>query len=347
MAASKSRDGGPITIKALAAHLDVAHSTVSRALSDHAHISPETKERVRRAARELGYIVNSGARFLRTGHSEVVGLLVPDITNEFYSSVARILAEECSERGRPLILSVSEDDPQRELSLVQALLEARPAALVVTLTANPKKETLYHLGSTQVIQFLRSDPRVRGHSMTIDDTLGGRLAAEHLADLGHKHIGFIGVPETLSTGAARLRGYRAALLDRGIPPVIKWQKLCPPNADAGARAFSELIALDKPPKAVFVASPQLALGVARVVQEKRIRVPADISLIAYGNSSWFGFFAGGLTTISLPLQELATAATSILFRELKQPSGAGSSAPTTAALAPVLVKRGSTARPRE
>ena len=345
MAVFKGGNGAPVTLKALAAHLDLAHSTISRALSDNVHISSATKDRVRRAARDLGYVANSGARLLRTGHSPVIGLLVPDITNESYSSVARILAEECSERGRPLVLSVSEDDPQRELELVQALLEARPAALVVTLTANPKKATLAHLRGTLAIQFLRSDPRVHGHSMAIDDCAGGRLAVEHLADLGHTKIGFIGVPENLSTGSARLRGYRTALQDRGIGAPLEWQKLRPPNADAGARAFRELMGLKKPPKAVFIASPQLALGVALVAQEDKMRVPADVSLVAYGNSSWFNFFAGGLTTVSLPLQELATAASSILFRELKRPADERV-APTTLALAPFIIKRASTSRPR-
>jgi LacI family transcriptional regulator len=345
MAAFKGGNAAPVTLKALAAHLNLAHSTVSRALSDNAHISSETKDRVKRAARDLGYVANSGARLLRTGHSPVIGLLVPDITNEFYSSVARILAEECSERGRPLVLSVSEDDPLRELGLVQALLEARPAALVVTLTANPKKETLAHLRGTPVIQFLRCDPRVRGHSMAIDDYVGGRLAVEHLADLGHTQVGFIGVPENLSTGAARLRGYRTALLDRGMAAPVEWCKLAPPNADNGARAFRELMSLKLPPKAVFIASPQLALGVARAVQEDKIRVPTDVSLVAYGNSSWFSFFAGGLTTVSLPLQELATAASSILFHELKR-NAQDSAAPTTVALAPVIIKRASTSRAR-
>ncbi len=282
---------------------------------------------------------------MRTGHSPVIGLLVPDITNEFYSSVARILAEECSERGRPLVLSVSEDDPQRELGLVQALIEARPAALVVTLTANPKKETIAHLRGKSVIQFLRSNPRVQGHSMTIDDYVGGRLAADHLLDLGHSHIGFIGVPENLSTGAGRLRGYRAALTDRGIETPAYWEKLRPPNAEEGAQAFSELMTLKTPPKAIFIASPQLALGVARVVQETKVRVPADVSLVAYGNSSWFSFFSGGLTTVSLPLQELATAASSILFRELKRQADDSPSF-TKIALAPALIKRASTSKPR-
>jgi LacI family transcriptional regulator len=345
MAVFKGGNAAPVTLKALASHLNLAHSTVSRALSDNAHISSETKDRVKRAARDLGYVANSGARLLRTGHSPVIGLLVPDITNEFYSSVARILAEECSERGRPLVLSVSEDDPQRELSLVQALLEARPAALVVTLTANPKRETLAHLRGTPVIQFLRSDPRVQGHSMAIDDYVGGRLAVEHLADLDHTQIGFIGVPENLSTGAARLGGYRSALRDRRMAAPIEWCKLTPPNADNGAQAFRELMRLRARPKAVFVASPQLALGVARAVQEDKIRIPADVSLVAYGNSSWFSFFAGGLTTVSLPLQELATAASSILFRELKR-NAENSPAPTTIALAPVIIKRASTSRPR-
>lgn len=344
MVSYKANEGSPVTLKALAAHLNLAHSTVSRALSDNANISSATKDRVRQAARDLGYIPNSGARLLRTGYSPVIGLLVPDITNESYSAVARILAEQCSERGRPLVLSVSEDDPQRELGLVRALLEARPAALVVTLTANPKKETLAHLRGIPVIQFLRSDSRVRGHSMAIDDYTGGRLAADHLADLGHTQIGFLGVPENLSTGAARLHGYQAALAARGIATGREWQILSPPTADAGARGFTELMMLKKPPKAVFIASPQLALGVARVVQERKIRIPADVSLIAYGNSSWFSLFAGGLTTISLPLQELATAASSILFHELKRRVG-DPSAPTKVALTPLLIKRASTGKP--
>jgi LacI family transcriptional regulator len=345
MAGNKVSDGVPVTLKGLAVHLDLAHSTVSRALSDNANISSATKDRVRQAARELGYIANSGARLLRTGYSPVIGLLVPDITNEFYSAVARILAAECSERGRPLVLSVSEDDPQRELGLVRALLEARPAALVVTLTANPKKETLALLRGTPVIQFLRSDSRVQGPSMAIDDYVGGRLAVDHLAELGHTQIAFLGVPENLSTGAARLRGYRAALSDHGIATLPAWQILSPPTADDGARGFAALMKLKRPPKAVFVASPQLALGVARVVQESKLRVPGDVSLIAYGNSSWFSLFAGGLTTISLPIQELATAASSILFHELKRKLE-NPTLTTRVALAPILVKRASTGRPR-
>lgn len=346
MNAGKVDGVAPVTLKALAAHLGLSHSTVSRALSDSESISPETKARVRKAARDFSYVANSGARLMRAGHSPVIGLLVPDITNEFYAAVARILAEECSERGRPLVLSVSEDDPQRELGLVQALLEARPAALVVTLTASPRKETLALLnGGVSVLQFLRFDPRVRGPSMIIDDYTGGRLATNHLLKLGHTRIGFIGAPKSFSTGAERLRGFRSAVKERGLDTRPEYEKLLPPNPENGARAFRELMAMKAAPRAIFVSSPQLAVGLAQAVQESKVRVPADVSLVAYGNSSWFSFFAGGLTTVSLPLHELATVATSIVFRELKTPVGEAAST-TKIALAPVLIERSSTGKMR-
>jgi LacI family transcriptional regulator len=333
----------PLTIKALAAQLGLAHSTVSRALAGHASISAETRARVQEIARELGYIPNSGARLLRMGHSPTVGLIVPNTTNEFYASVAQILAEECSERGRPLVLAVSEDDPQRELSVVQALLSTRPSALIVTLTGHPQRPVIEHLQGLPVVQFLRENRRIHAPAVTIDDVAGGRLAAEHLLELGHTRFGFLGVPEILSTGAARLRGFQSTLASRGIALPTTAVKLVRPDLHAGASAFAELLRTATP-TAVFVASPQLAVGAAQVLHAQQVRVPGDLSVVAYGNSTWFKFFGQGLTAVSLPLQQLATAATSLLFRTLKHP---GEEVGEGAMLAPLLVRRGSTALARD
>ncbi|MBL0924500.1 MAG: LacI family DNA-binding transcriptional regulator [Sphingomonadaceae bacterium] len=330
------------TLKDLAAHLGLAHSTVSRALSNHDAISQDTKDRVRHAARQYGYVANSGARLLRTGHSQTVGLLVPDIVNEFYATIAKNLADDCSQRGHQLMLLVSDDDPQRELKLLQALLETRPAGVVVALTAVPRKETLSHLAGVRCIQFLRVHAKVQGLTVGADDAAAARMAIEHLLSLGHRAIGYVGVSEALSTGAARLRGYKETLEEAGVAPDPALIALIEPSVQGGARAAAQLMDRSPRPTALFLSSPQLALGGAQWLNAAKLRVPGDVSVISYGNSSWFDLWGSGLTAVSLPIQELAATASALLFRE----SGEELSGQTSVLLAPSLVKRGSTARMR-
>src|ERR1700689_4511908 len=149
-----------ITIKDIAARLGVANSTVGRALSNHPHISDEMKEKVRAVARELGYVSHSGAQMMRGRPSTLIGLIIPDIENDFYATMAKSLAEQCTLDGCQLVLSVTEDDAAIEAQHVRALVRARAAAAVIVPAQATKAETVAMLKMLPVVQLIRRSPAI-------------------------------------------------------------------------------------------------------------------------------------------------------------------------------------------
>ena len=141
-----------ITIKHIAQRLDLSVATVGRALTDHPRISRATKERVRLAAKELGYVANAAARVMRGGPSHLVGLLVPDIRSTFYSMVAQVLSKCFEGNGFHLALSITDDNRDIEMQHVRELISARVAGIVIVPCAKPRPETLELLGMVPHVQ---------------------------------------------------------------------------------------------------------------------------------------------------------------------------------------------------
>jgi LacI family transcriptional regulator len=334
------------TIKDIAAQLGMAHSTVSRALNDHPHIKDETKLRVRRAAADLGYIANSGARLMRLGKSSVIGLIVPDVENPFYSTAAKVMADSCAAEGFQLLLAVSEDDPLQEQHHVQALRETRAAGVAIALTANPRRQTVALLRQVPTIQLVRRASSFACDAVVIDDRVGTRLAAQHLIGLGHRRIAIVSVLQELSTGAARAAGYRSALREAKIKVDPALEKFGRPRPEFGRQALTELLALADRPTAVVLGSWQYTLGALDAIAAENLSIPGDISLVGYGDTDWFRLWRPGITTIGLPLKDIAATAASVLFRRIREP---GDEAPSRAALhapfLPSMIVRGSTAKP--
>lgn len=302
------------TLKDLAAKLDLSHPTVSRALADHHSISAETKARVSEAARKLGYVANSSARLLRRGHSDVVGLLLPDITNEFYAAVAQRLADDCSKRGQQLILSISGDDSTRELTLVRAILEARPSGVIAALSGTPHPETVAYLRDTYCVQFLYVHPEIKGPVVTVEDSAGARLAMKHLLELGHRRIGFVGPTPTLSLGEARLRGVSEALQAARIKLDSDLLHFGPSTVSFGFEAVEALLALPRPPTAIYLSTAPISQGGMRLLNARKVRIPEDVSVIVAGSAAWYDIWPGGLTSITLPMAELADTASDLVLR---------------------------------
>jgi LacI family transcriptional regulator len=334
------------TIKDIAAHLGMAHSTVSRALNDHPHIKDETKLRVRRAADDLGYIANSGARLMRLGKSSVIGLIVPDVENPFYSAAAKVMAGSCAAEGFQLLLAVSEDDPQQEQQHVQVLREARAAGVAIALTANPRRQTIALLRQVPTVQFVRRDASLPSDAVGIDDREGTRLATQHLLDLGHRRIAYVGGSEELSTGAARVAGYRGALQAAKVEADPNLEKFGRPRPEFGRQALTDLLSAGNRPTSVVLGSSQLTLGALDALGAARIAMPSEISLVGYGDPDWFRLWRPAITTIGLPLKDIAATAASVLFGRIRE-AGAGDAPPPGlhAPFLPALIIRASTAKP--
>jgi len=302
------------TLKDIAAELKLSHPTVSRALADDHRISDETKSRIREVAQRLGYVANSGARMLKRGHGNVVGLLLPDITNEFYAAIAQKLAMDCAIRGHQLVLSITGGDPDREHVLVRTLLEARPSSLIVSLTGAPRPETVALLRETQCIQLMYVHPEIPGPVVSVEDSGGARLAMEHLLALGHRRIGFVGPSPESEIGAARLRGIHQALQARKVKLADELVRMGPSTAEFGFEAVKDLLRTAKAPTAIYMSTGTISLGGMKALSAGKIGIPTELSVVVAGNSPWYDAWPGGLTSITLPMEDLADAVSTLVLQ---------------------------------
>ncbi|SJZ54446.1 LacI family DNA-binding transcriptional regulator [Consotaella salsifontis] len=298
----KGAGTGP-TIKQLAQTLGMAHSTVSRALNDHPAISDATKERIRRAAAEFGYVPNTAARMLRTSQSGIVGLVVPDIVNPFFSRVAKSISSLAMEHRWQVVLSDTAGDPERERLAVESLLRTRAEGVIISVTEDPLPETIEMLGRLRVVQFLRSHPSIRAPVVKIGDFEAVATATAHLQSLGHTNIGFIGSPASLSTGFERRSGFLSRFPSR--PPEEDLVVCGPVTPEFGTEAFLRMISRDDPPTAIVLGSASYSQGVAVAANRARIQIPEDLSIVGFGDTYLNEVLLGGLTTMVLPLQEIA------------------------------------------
>ena len=337
---------GAATIKDVAAALGVSHSTVSRALNDHSHISDDMKARVRRAAAELGYVVNAGARTLRQASSRLVGLIVPNVTNELFAVMIKVLAARCEHAGYQLVLCVTEDNPEAELRHVEMLRQSRATGLVVVPTPFVLPETARLMSAIPVVQFSRSHPNIAAPGVAIDGAQGVSGAVRHLVDLGHRRIAYIGLTIDLSTGEARAEGFRSAMMQRGldIHPELFSHGLG--TIEFGRATTMSMLRSKSPPTAIVYGSADLTLGGLEAIRREGAVVPRQLSVIGFGDPHWLKIFNPGVSTIGLALSESAEAAISMLLRQIEaREHGRATEAEPSLELEPFLILRDTTAPP--
>lgn len=338
-----------ITIKDIARLVGVAPSTVARALADHPHVHEATKARVREAAAALGYVAHTPARMMRGGTSRLIGLLIPDVRNDFYSTAAQAIAETAANAGYQVVLGITSDDPQREQGQLHGLVSARAAGVIVVATARPTKESLALLAQVAHVQLIRRHPSIHAPWFGIDDAAATRIAAEHLLALGHRRIAYIGGDLGLSTGQARFAGFREALATRGLAPDPRHCAHGPGESAFSAATTRRILTQRVRPSALVLAGSRLTVGALEAIRALDLAVPADLSVVGFNDSAALGWWGGGVTSIGLPVFDIALACASGLLATLKPGAptagGATTARPSQATFAPFLVERGSTARP--
>ncbi len=330
----------PVSIKDIAKATGVSHSTVSRALHDSPLVAAETRMRIRRVAREMGYCPSSIARSLVTRRTNTVGLVVTTIADPFWGEVIHGVEEACLAAGYSLILCQSQADPEREVMAVRILREKRVDAIVV---AASRVGSLYLDLLTEIqvpvvlINNNQQGPYV--HSVGTDNVYGARLVAEHLAGLGHRRLAYIGGPPTVEN-ADRLRGFQQALAEARPscdPPMVIPGDGRVTGGDVG---LCQLLTLPDRPTAVFCYNDLTAIGVLRACRAAGLIVPEDLSVVGYDNIVLAAYTCPALTTVAQPMPEMGRRAA-----EMALALAGGAEAAGNVVLPVTLVVRESAARP--
>ena len=336
---------GRVTIKDIATRLGISHATVSRALSGHPHVNSNTRAQVHAAVAALGYVPNVGARVMRGQPSTLLGLIVPDIENDFYATVAKAMAESANQAGHQLVLAITGDDPDSELRHIRELSEARAAGIVAVPSRAPRRDTVSLLAMAPLVQIIRRTPLLRTDWMGIDDEAGLQEASGHLVALGHRKIAYIGGEETLSTGRARYQGFVRSLQKTKLQPDARLIALGPPRAMFAREALLRLWRAKPRPTAIVLGGARVTFGALQAIQELGLLVPKDLSVVGFGDPAWCSWYGPGLTTLSLPVRDIAFAAAALLLRRVRERATANPepAPPAEATFPATLIIRGSTA----
>lgn len=338
---SRTRRSG-VGIVDLARELGVSTATVSRALNGSNAVRAELADRIRRHADARGYVANRLAKALSANTSRAfVGFVIPYVDTPAYSEVAAECARLLSRDGTQMILSITQNDPEREYRQLRELLASRVAGLVISPSTGILEASKLLLASVPVVELHRASG-IAAPGVFSDDEQVLAESVLHLAALGHREIGYLGPPVALSNGAARLRGVRRGAELAGLDREAMPTRLAEPTQDNGYRGAMELLAAPRPPTALVVGGGSLSIGAARGVRASGRRLPDELSLVVYGDPSWFALSDPPLTAVVVEYAELAREAAGLLLAQL-DPSG--NPAATAHLVRPELVVAGSTGPP--
>jgi LacI family transcriptional regulator len=335
------------TLKDVARDTGLGIGTVSRALSGHPRVSPETRRRVEEAAKRLGYQSNALARALRQKQSKAIGLVIPDLENEFYMSGAAILQDVLAAQGYLLVLCCSTNDPEVDGQLLTSLAERRVDGIAHVPCSPEGSRVVRELNpGMPVVEYARRSDSNTVDSVTGDEEKGVETIVEHLAGLGHTRIAMIAGPPGLSTTEARVAGFengcrRFRLRKRDCPQLSGSYDL-----EWGREATVRILREHPEVTAVFASSSRTAMGVLEALHHAGVRVPEDMSVVGFLNPQWFDIANPPLTTYDVPLKEMGGMAAQLLLQRIQQGEDAGPREPRTVRFEGRLIVRGSTAAPR-
>lgn len=303
----------------VARYAGVSLGTVSNVMNHPELVAEETRERVLHAMATLGFVRNESARQLRVGSTKSIGLVVLDVSNPFFTEVARGAEDAASERGYIVILCNSDNTPRKEENYLRVLEEQRVAGILIVPVEGPAISTqgLRQRGISIVLLDRKSqDEDVC--SVSVDDIYGGELAGRHLLERGHRRIGYVHGPFTSAQYSDRLLGLRKVVLAAGLDPdrVIVPIAAEMDNAQAGEACVESFLRLSDRPTAIFCGNDYLALGVMHALSRHHIHISRDVALIGYDDIDLASMFVVPLTTIRQPKYDLGYAAAALLLDEI-------------------------------
>jgi LacI family transcriptional regulator len=307
-----------VTIKDVASHASVSVATVSAVINKNKYVSPELAQRVGESITALSYKRNSFARGLKTRVSYSIGLIVPDITNPFFTNIARGAEDVASAHNYSLILGNSDEDPEKEKKYLQLLESKQADGLIIAVTARSHEYLqslpIQHLA---LVSIDRSLFDLGIDTVMVDNRAGARTAIEHLIALGHRRIGLVTGIRGIAPTEERILGYTEALEKHGIAVDPALIAVAYARVDGGERGATQLLALEDRPTALFMMDGTMAIGALQTIAKSGLRCPEDIALACFDDFTWASVMRPHLTVIDQPTYEIGQQAAHLLFERLQ------------------------------
>jgi len=308
-----------VTMKDIARATGVSPSTVSRALNNDPRISEETRERIQRLAREMGYTPSIRPQGLSVGRTNLIGLLTYCL-DAFYSSLYNSIRQTAEEMGYWIIQACTDDDDEQTLSLVNSMIASGVEGIIFGSCKlnDPIVEGLVQDGFPVVL----ANRRMKKHLcdiITVDNDYGAYLIVNHLINVGHRRIGIITASLKTSTSADRYRGYLKALADKGLPidkAIIRHGDLF--ARENGYRQGRKLMLSDAPPEAIFCCDEELAMGCMLALKELGLRVPEDVAVVSFDDADTVLINYLQLTTANFDAREMGRLAAQVMVERIKK-----------------------------
>ncbi|HEY8344339.1 MAG TPA: LacI family DNA-binding transcriptional regulator [Bacillota bacterium] len=304
-----------VTIKDIARIAGVSPSTVSGVINNNGRVGKETKEKILKVIKELNYRPNAVAKGLRSKNTRTVGLLLPSITNPFYPGFARGVEDTAHSYGYNVFLCNSDRSLEKEKEYIETLLYKQVDGLIFAAPIVGKKEivsAVEHGAHVVVVSETLNLPLV--DEVWINYVGGAKAITQYLIELGHERIGFIGGLPGLRRSQDRLAGYKLALKKAGIPVEEELIKLGDFTYESGYEQGLGLLKLQKRPTAIFAANDLMALGVLAALEDNKVKVPEEMSVVGYDDIELASYIRPKLTTVHLPNYEAGRLAMEALIK---------------------------------
>ena len=298
----------------MAAKAGVSHATITRFFRNPKLLAPVTYDRVKKVVDEMNYVPNAAARSLFTGRTDIVSLIVPDITSSFYTAMASGAEDVAREQGYTLTLGKSEKILERQRNYLQALISHRVDGIILTPASNSLDDI--ELLKRHKIPLVLVDRKIEGSEVDTvcgDSKEAGRLLTRHLIQQGFKRIAFVGGESGAWSLEQRLAGYKEELAKENLPEQVHLGNYLP---DSGERSVHEIIKADKLPEAIFAASSRVVLGVFKALREHGVQVPSDVAVACVDDVESYSMINPFLTVVEQPSYDIGKKAMENLVKRI-------------------------------
>jgi LacI family transcriptional regulator len=321
---SRSSNGSKAaTITQVARQAGVSTATVSRVLSGQDGVSETLVQRVHEAARVLDYQPNRVARNLRRQATQIIGVVISDIQNPFFTSLLRGIEYVIEGAGYTLLLTNTDEDEKRERMYLATLRAEGVAGIIIApCQGNRDAYCAFEDGATPMILIDRAIPESTLDAVTVDSRQGVFDAVSHLIQLGHTRIGLVGGPDRVSTASDRKAGYLQALSQAGITLNPAYLQSGDYRQESGYEAMRRLLELPVRPTAVLAANNLMTLGTLQAIHTYGLTIPDDISVVGFDDMAWAGSLKPSLTAVMQPTYELGLSAGKLLLKRIQDPQRA-------------------------